>query len=145
MAVVALRGGQDDIEEPDWLRLIPENAADNWRAFARRHWLRITQELRDAGTLAPVNAHQIQRLIMAYVRYDMAAAQIMLAAAITGSPKTGVPMLNLWQVEMRAADSDATTAEMELCLNPRRRGSATKAARREKALPAAGRYLAAKA
>ena len=144
MTVVALRGGQDDIEEPDWLRLIPENAADNWRGFAHRHWLRITQEMRDAGTLASANAHQIQRLILAYVRYDMAAAQIMVAMAITAS-KTGVPMLNMWQVEMRAADSDATTAEMELCLNPRRRGSSTKAARKEKALPAAGRYLAAKA
>jgi len=151
MAVVAILGTGDGVEEPDWTRLIPDSTdgstavlMDAWREFAHRQWGRICQELRGAETLAAVNGHQIQRLVLSYVRYDMAAARLLGMAAITHAPRTGVPMLNIWQVEMRAADSDATSAEMELCLNPRRRGSATKVKQRARAPAAADGYLAAK-
>lgn len=151
MAVVAILGGGDGVEEPDWTRLIPDAEIgsttvlmDAWRDFAHRQWNRICQELREAGTLAPVNGHQIQRLVLAYVRYDMAAAKLMAMSVIINAPKTGVPLLNIWQVEMRAADSDATTAEMELCLNPRRRGAATKAQRKERKTSAADGFLGKK-
>ena len=84
----------------------------------------------------------MQRLVLAYVRSDVAAVQVMAYGALTQAPSTGTPMLSLWQVEMRAADSDATTAEMELCLSPRRRGAATKVERKKRAATAADGYLA---
>lgn len=148
MSVVALKGSGGDIEEPDWSRLIPDmNVADRailmdgWRDFAHRHWVRICAELRLNETLSAVNGHQVQRLVMAYVRYDLACAKMMEISALTAAPKTGTPMLNLWQVEMRAADADATSAEMELCLNPRRRGAGTKVKQQAKASSASDGYL----
>jgi hypothetical protein len=44
---------------------------------------------------------------------------------------------------MRQADADATTAEMELGITPRRRGAVTKAKRAEKVSRASDKYLKA--
>ena len=110
------------------------------RESAHRHWLRIVSALRSAGTLAAENAHQIQRLVLAYVRYDYAASQMFLHGAVTRA-KNGTPMLNMWQVEQRQADSDATTAEMELGLTPRRRGQTAPAKKKAKQASPASAYL----
>ena len=75
------------------------------------------------------------------VRYDRAVAKSFDMGPVIPSPKTGTPMINLWQVEMRQADADATTAEMELGVPPRRRGTVTKAKRAEKVQRASDRYL----
>lgn len=146
MSLTAFPGGANTVEEPDWSRLIPdpedeEGVPVDWRDVAHREWLRLTQALHEAGTLGPENRHQVQRLVVAYIRYDLAVAKIMKVGAIVKTPKTKVPMLNLWQCEMRAADSDATTAEMELGIPPRRRGAVTKVQGRKKAAVAADSYL----
>ncbi|WP_424139888.1 P27 family phage terminase small subunit [Roseomonas chloroacetimidivorans] len=144
MTFDVIAGPGTEIEEPDWEFLLPERPdglQGELRAAAHREWTRIIAELRDAQTLAAVNHHTVQRLVLAYLRYDLAAAEVMRQGAIVPSPRTQVPMLNLWQVEMRQADADATSAEMELCLNPRRRGSATKAQRKQKRATAADGYL----
>ena len=79
--VTALHRFGADIEEPDWAALIPdsrgEQPADNsiWREFAHREWLRIAAELRAAGTLASANRHQMQRIVITYVRYDQTCAE----------------------------------------------------------------------
>lgn len=157
-ALTAFPGGGQDIEEPNWTLLIPDVAKpkkaqlalmpdpteapiDNrpLRESAHRHWLRIVSALRVAGTLAAENAHQIQRLVLAYVRYDYAASQMFLHGAVTRA-KNGTPMLNMWQVEQRQADSDATTAEMELGLTPRRRGQTAPAKKQAKKPTAADAY-----
>jgi P27 family predicted phage terminase small subunit len=109
--------------------------------MAHREWGRVTAELRDSQTLAPVNRHAVQRLVLAYVRYDLAAAMVMADGAVVQAKRTKVPMLNIWQTEMRAADSDATSQEMELCLNPRRRAAAGKALKKAKRATAADNYL----
>lgn len=148
MNLTTFPGSGGDIEEPDWELLIPnqsQNEAESnakWRRRAHQEWLRIAAALRDAGTLAPENRHQMQRLIIAYVRYDRAASKAFEMGAVLPSPKTETPMVNLWQVEMRQADSDATTAEMELGITPRRRGAVTKAKRAEKVSRASDKYLA---
>lgn len=154
MNLTTFPGSGADIEEPDWSALIPdqyrliveENRAETannetWRQQAHREWLRIVGELRDNGTLSPSNRHQMQRLTIAYVRYDRAIAKTFELGPVLPSPKTGTPMVNLWQVEMRQADSDATTAEMELGITPRRRGTVTKAKRAEKVARAADKYI----
>jgi phage terminase small subunit len=145
-------GSGEEVEEPDWKLLIPdqtkvihgEEAESNsrWRERAHREWLRISMMLLDAGTLGPENRHQIQRLVVAYIRYDRAAAKAFQLGMVLPSPKTLTPMVNLWQVEMRQADSDATTAEMELGITPRRRAAVGKARRAEKVQRPSDRYLA---
>lgn len=151
-----------EIEEPDWKRLIPNGRAPDtklhgmvvkgkvlsnavWREYAKKQWAKVCQSLRETNTLANVNAHMIQRLVISYVRYEKAAAMVMASSAMTSAPKTGTPMLSLWQVEMRQADNDASVAEVELCLTPRRRGSAGKTARKAQGGGApANKYLAEK-
>ena len=138
-----------DIDEPDWGLLIPDQITEIhgingiWRDCAHREWLRVVAALQDAGTLAPENRHQIQRLVVAYIRYDRAASKAFELGVVMEAPRTGTPMVNLWQVEMRQADADATTAEMELGITPRRRGTVTKAKRAEKVSRASDKYLKA--
>jgi P27 family predicted phage terminase small subunit len=147
MALSVVEGAGLDVEEPGWDLLIPNagksKAGDNrpWRDLAASEWRRVTAAMRAAGTLAPENRHQIQRLVLAYVRYDRAAAQLFRSGGPVTKSKTGVPMLNQWQVEMRQADGDATTAEMELGIPPRRRAAAGKANRQQKKSSAADAYL----
>ncbi len=135
------------IDEPDWELLIPNKgrakSGDNsrWRALAAREWRDVVGALRVAGTLARENRHQLQRLILAYVRYDRAVAEMFKLGGPVTKSKTGVPMLSQWQVEMRQADSDATVAEAELGIPPRRRGAVTKASRPQKAATKASLYL----
>lgn len=147
MTLEAFPGGSADIDEPDWARLIPnqgkKRAGDNqgWREYAHREWLRVVAALRAAGTLAPENRHQIQRLVIAYVRYDRAAAEVFRGGLINEAERTKVPMMNICQSEMRHADADATTAEMELGIPPRRRGAVAKAKKAERKASAADEYL----
>ena len=137
-----------DVDEPDWELLIPEREdglEGKLREMAHREWVRVTAELRDAQTLAPVNRHGVQRLVLAYLRYDFAAANVMKFGAVVAPKRTKVPQLNIWQVEMRAADADANGLEMELCLNPRRRAAAGKVQRKAKRATAADGYLGKRA
>lgn len=147
MTLVTLPGGGADIEEPAWDLLIPDkgkskkNTNDKWREFAHREWLRTVAALRDNGTLSVENRHQIQRLVIAYIRYDRAASEFFRLGLITKAPRSGVAMVNIYQSEMRHADADATTAEMELGIPPRRRGAVTKSLRKQRAGSAADTYL----
>ncbi|MGE0290371.1 MAG: P27 family phage terminase small subunit [Bradyrhizobium sp.] len=148
MTIQAFPGGSADIEEPDWSTLIPNKgkgkAGNNqtWRDYAHREWLRTVAALRSAGTLASENRHQIQRLVIAYIRYDRAAAELFRMGLVTDAPRTGTAMMNVYQTEMRHADSDATTAEMELGIPPRRRGSVAKADKKQRQGRAADEFLA---
>jgi P27 family predicted phage terminase small subunit len=147
MTIKALPGAGRDIDEPRWDALIPDSqelhGGDHavWREYAHREWMRVTAELREAGTLAPSNRHQIQRLVIAYVRYDRAVADVFRLGLIAAAPRSEVAMMNIMQSEMRQADADATTAEMELGITPRRRGAVTKAKRAEKTSRASDRFI----
>jgi P27 family predicted phage terminase small subunit len=147
MTLETIHGGAADIEEPNWSELIPDKGKSaagcnaTWREYAHREWLRVTAELREAGTLSPANKQEIKRLIIAYVRYDRAAAEFFRVGLITKAPRTGVAMVNIIQTEMRQADADATTHESELGVSPRRRGAVAKAKAKEKRQSAADAYL----
>ena len=142
--ITVLHNSVADVEEPNWKALIPDQASENngqWREAAHREWLRLTAAMRQAETLAPENRHMIQRLALAYVRFDQAAAKAFAAGMVIGAPRTGVPMLNLWTSVMRAADSDAQAGERELCLSPKRRAGAGRVKRAEKPGRASDAYL----
>lgn len=147
MNLASFPGGGADLEEPDWAILIPDKGKsaagnnDKWRDYAHREWLRATAALRENGTLANENRHQIQRLVIAYVRYDRVAAEFFRLGLITKSSRTQVPMINICHSEMRAADDDATKAEMELGIPPRRRGAVTKSQRKQRTGAASDTYL----
>jgi hypothetical protein len=83
----------------------------------------------------------MQRLVIAYVRYDQTCAERFRMGLITKAPRTDTAQMNIAQTELRQADADATTAEMELGIPPRRRGAVSKAKRAEKITRAADRYL----
>lgn len=148
MSLTVLPGGGADIDEPDWSLLLPGppdlefGIPLRFREFAHREWQRITSAMRAAETLAPENRHQIQRLITAYVRYDFASSMLFQLGAITQAKRTKVQQMNLWQSELRAADNDATVAEQELGLSPRRRAAAGKVAKKPRQASAADGYLA---
>ena len=87
------------------------------------------------------NRHMIQRLIISYVRYDRASIAVFRGGLVAKAPQSGVAKLQIEHSEMRQADADATTAEMELGITPRRRGSVTKAKRTEKVQRNSDRWL----
>ncbi len=146
MTLETFPGSSADIEEPDWNALIPNKGKSkagsnqSWRDYAHREWLRTVAALRMAGTLAAENRHQIQRLVIAYIRYDRASAELFRMGLVTEAPRTGTAMMNVYQTEMRHADADATTAEMELGIPPRRRGAVAKAERKQRVGRAADAY-----
>lgn len=145
-SLTAIDGGSGDIEEPDWDYVIADQCSPEWvsnkpwREFAHREWLRITGVLREAGTLGAENRHQIQRLITAYVRYDMATRKAFQTSMVILSPR-GFPVSNMWQSEMRQADMDATTCENELGIPPKRRRGVDKAKKKPETRRASDAYL----
>ena len=150
MNVTTFPGAGADIEEPDWSLLMPDQpkagkkpGIDNgpWREFAHREWLRCVAALRERELLAGENRHAIQRLVIAYVKYDMASAESFRMGMVSQASKTNVPMHNICATRMKQASEEATTLEAELCLPPRRRGSATKAVKRGKTNAPADGYL----
>jgi len=142
--LAVLPDGADPIQEPNWSWLVPDEAVESneqWRERAHIEWLSIVAAMRQAGTLGPENRHQVQRLVLSYIRFDQAAAKAFAAGMVVGAPRTGVPMMSLWRVEMRAADSDAQAGERELCLSPRRRAGAGRVKRVETPGRASDAYL----
>lgn len=143
MSLEVIEGGDGTPAEPDWSAVFPGRttaiAAD--RAAAARYWAATVTELRGAEKLATVNGHAIQRLVIAYVLYDRAAAHVAKDGAVVPAPKTGTPMHSPWYTAMRAADRMATGIEAELTIAPRRRASGGKVPRPRRGPTGASRYL----
>lgn len=145
-SLTAIDGGSLDIEEPDWDFLIADQCSPEfgsnkfWRDYAHHEWLRLCAMLREAGTLGSENAHQIKRLIIAYVRFDMAARLAFQTSMVITSPR-GFPVTNLWQSEMRQAAADASDCENELGIPPKRRKGVEKAKSKSETRRASDAYL----
>ena len=88
--------------------------------------MRLIRALRPAETLSAENRHELQRLIISYVRYDQTCAERFRLGLITKAHRTDTAQMNVAQTEMRQADADATIHEAELGITPRRRGTVTK-------------------
>ncbi|AZO77496.1 MULTISPECIES: P27 family phage terminase small subunit [unclassified Bosea (in: a-proteobacteria)] len=126
---------------PDWPSLF-DDVLDV--AAAGGHWRRIISELKTRELLAEVNAHAVQRLVLAYVIYDRAAREVASTGAVLkpkrGNPKS-IARVSPHFTVLREAASDAAQIEAELGLAPRRRSAATKADNGKKAPRAADRFL----
>ncbi|WP_126172856.1 P27 family phage terminase small subunit [Altericroceibacterium xinjiangense] len=127
--------------EPDWQEIFPGSDAAADRANASRYWNSAADELQRDEKLSIVNAHALQRLVIAYVTYDRAAAKVASEGAIVPAPKTKTPMHSPWWTAMQAASRMATAIEGELTISPRRRASGGKVAKPKRKPGAADQYL----
>jgi phage terminase small subunit len=135
--VSVLPGGNGEMPEPDWGALFSDELL---QSRARETWRLTTQEMRDAGTLAPVNAGQLRRYVMAQVLYEDAAAKVAEQGALKIG-RTGKATYNLWFAILKDTDTMASNHEDKLGLNPRRRAQVTPAKRKQRAATAADSYL----
>lgn len=138
MAFATIEGGDGHLPEPDWSKLFDDELD---QAAATEQWGITVREMRDAGTLATVNSHQIKRLVIAYVNHDVAARRIAEQGAVIKAKRTSVPSYNPWWTILQQASSQATQLEAELGLSPRRRNAAGKVQRKKTAARAADNYL----
>ena len=124
MNVFTLDPAASDPPEPDWSRELPGRslAIQAERVAASRYWGTIVRELRSVNRLALVNGHAIKRLVVAWLMYDRAAAQIAKTGPVVKAPKTGTPMHSPWFTAMTQAGKTAATIEAELAITPRSRG-----------------------
>ena len=129
------------VAEPDWKLLLTD---DLEIATAADHWRRITQEMRDSGTLAASNGHAIQRLVLSYVVYDRCSREVAENGPVTkpkrGNPKAIARLSPHFQA-MRESGTDAERLEAELGLSPRRRSSVGKVQKRDRKGSASANYL----
>ncbi|MEG3089605.1 P27 family phage terminase small subunit [Sphingomonas sp. PB4P5] len=125
--IIALEGGDGLPPEPNWVRYFGRKAD---RDAASEHWKRIVAEMRSAEKLAVANTHAIQRLVVAYVSYDLAAKTVAKMGPVIPAPKTKVPTYNPWWTVQSNAASQAEALEKQLCISPRDRGTGAKVERK---------------
>lgn len=136
-SISVLPGGNGEMPEPDWTALFSDELL---QARARETWRITTQEMREAGTLAPVNAGQVRRYVMAQVIYEDAAAKVAEQGALKVG-RTGKATYNLWFAILKDTDAMASSHEDKLGLNPRRRAQVTPAKKKRRTATAADTYL----
>lgn len=136
--VVSIDGGDGVPPEPNWTRYFGRKAD---REAASEHWKRVVSEMRSAEKLAVANTHAIQRLIVAYVTFDISAREVLKLGPVVKAKKTGVPTYNPWWTTMQNAASTAAALEKELCISPRDRGAGAKVPKRQTSRPVGGGYL----
>ncbi|MCS0497875.1 P27 family phage terminase small subunit [Ancylobacter sp. MQZ15Z-1] len=138
MKLTSVEGGEGAPPEPDWASQYTDELDI---VEAKERWGIVTRELREAGTLAMVNGHTVQRLVEFYVVYRRAARQVGELGAITRARRTKVPQTSPYWTVMRQADEHIRMNEAELGLSPLRRNKAGKVQRGKKAPRAADSYL----
>lgn len=136
--VIAIDGGDGVPPEPNWSRYFGRKAD---RETASEHWKRIISEMRAAEKLAVVNTHAIQRLVVAYVTYDISAKAVLKLGPVVPAPRTKVPTYNPWWTTMSNAASQAEALEKQLCISPRDRGTGAKVEKKARRATGADRYL----
>ncbi|TPM59141.1 P27 family phage terminase small subunit [Mesorhizobium sp. B2-2-4] len=129
------------VVEPDWTSLFND---DLEIAAAREHWRIVTTELKDRQLLAAANGHSIQRLVCAYLMFDRMYREV-AEHGVVSKPRRGnsksIARISPYFTAMREAGSDASVLEQELGISPRRRGSVTKAERKQRTQRASDAYF----
>lgn len=138
MALDVIPGGDGVPPEPNWTRYFGRKAD---REAAAEHWRRIISEMRATEKLAVANTHAIQRLVVAYVTYDISAKAVLKLGPVIPAPKTKVLTYNPWWTTMQNAASTAASLEKELCISPRDRNSGGKVAKKQTRRTSADAYL----
>jgi P27 family predicted phage terminase small subunit len=138
MSLATIAGGDGLPPEPEW-SLIYNDVLDV--EMAREQWGIVTRELSGEGTLSVANGHAIKRLVEFRVIYERAAKSLAGDGAILRARRTKVPQTNpAWPI-MRQASEQITSLETELCISPRRRGSAVKTTRKAKVTRGSDEFL----
>lgn len=136
-----INGTGQIVAEPDW-SLILNDALE--RQAAGDHWRRVTTEMRERETLAPSNAHAIQRLVLTYIEFDRNARFVAENGAVM-KPKRGNPRaiarLSPYFQAMREMGNDAASLEAELGISPRRRSGVGKVQRRVRQATGADAFI----
>ena len=138
MALATIEGGAGEPAEPDWNTLFDDELD---QAFASESWSGLIREMREAGTLVAANGHQIKRLVLHYVFYDLACRHCIEQQPVVKAKKTAVPQYNAWWTILTNADVRATALEAELGISPRRRAGASKVQRQKRVARPADAYL----
>ena len=129
------------VPEPHWRLLLTDEIEIEAAGLYFRH---ITGEMRERNLLSPVNAHAIQRLVVAYIIHDRCSRHVLEEGMVT-KPKRGnsraIARISPHFTAMREAGSDAASLEAELGLSPRRRTTAGKVERKSRSARAADNYL----
>lgn len=136
-----IEGSGSIVVEPDWESLFSDVLEIE---AAKEHWRVITTELRDRQLLAPANAHSVQRLVCAYIMFDRmyrAVAEHGVVLKAKRGSKSGIDRVSPYFSALREAGVDATNIEAELGISPRRRGSVTKAERKQRKERASDGYI----
>lgn len=127
-----IEGTGSVVAEPDWESLFSDVLEI---AAAREHWRIITTELKERQLLAAANGHSVQRLVCAYLMFDRMYREVAENGVVT-KPRRGnskaIARVSPYFTAMREAGSDAAALEGELGISPRRRGSVTKAERKQR-------------
>jgi phage terminase small subunit len=131
----AIQGG--GIQEPNWSEIFNDPID---QVLAREQYRLIVNELSGSEKLAAVNAHQVKRLAIAYVQYEVALRHVEDEGAVKLSAK-GNQVYNLWWTVMQQANSAAAVLEAELTISPRRRNNGGKAQKRAGQASGAASYL----
>jgi len=142
MALVALPGGSGDVPMPEWTDVFSDAAH---QARAAEVWRATVSEMREAGTLAAINANQIRRYVVACVMFDEATARVVEQGPVTKAKRSNMPSWNPWWTVLKDCDTLASNHEDKLGLNPRRRASVAPVKKKPRAATSADRFLAAKA
>jgi P27 family predicted phage terminase small subunit len=141
MTLRTIEGGDGLPPEPDWSATY-NDVLD--QALARETWGQVTREMMEAGTLAVVNGHAIQRLVNFRIIYERAARAAAEQGAVIKAKKTGVLQYSPHWIVSRQADDAMRALEAELGISPLRRSRAGKAVGRARKSRPADRYLGGK-
>jgi P27 family predicted phage terminase small subunit len=136
--VITIPGGDGVPPEPNWIQYFGRKAD---RESASEHWKRIVAEMRGAEKLAVANSHAIQRLVVAYINYDLAAKMVLKMGPVIAAPKTKVPTYNPWWTVQSNAAAQVEKIEKQLCISPRDRGAGAKVEKKKTQRSTGGGYL----
>lgn len=135
--ITEIGGGDGMPPEPDWTATYSD-VFD--LALAHETWGQVTREMKEAGTLAVVNGHAIQRLVNFRIIYERAARAAAEQGAVIKAKKSGVLQYSPHWIVARQASDTMRALEADLGISPLRRSKAGKAITRAAAKPS-DKYL----
>ena len=116
-------------------------------AAAKAHWTRIIGEMQARETLAEANGHSVQRLVLAYINYDRAAAMVAKLGVVdepsSDNPRS-ISRLSIHFKAMSEAEKTAERLEAQLGLSPQRRGKVAKVTKKRERSAGADAFLGPK-
>lgn len=130
--------------EPKWSALCEGKVEI---AAAKAHWTRIIGEMQARETLAEANGHSVQRLVLAYINYDRAAAMVAKLGVVdepsSDNPRS-ISRLSIHFKAMSEAEKTAERLEAQLGLSPQRRGKVAKVTKKRERSAGADAFLGPK-